>query len=46
MNVDYNATYEDETEKRAAILAELVGELGENGFIQEPVFSTTAYIQK
>lgn len=38
LNVDYNRTYEDETEKRAAILAEMVGELGEGSFIQGPVF--------
>lgn len=37
LNVDYNQTYEDETEKRAAILSELIGEMGENGFIQGPV---------
>lgn len=37
LNVDYNKTYEDETEKRAAILCEMVGELGEGSFIQGPV---------
>ncbi len=37
LNVDYNQTYEDETEKRAAILAELIGELGEGSFIQGPI---------
>ncbi|HAX82969.1 MAG TPA: sugar O-acetyltransferase [Ruminococcaceae bacterium] len=37
LNVDYNATHEDETEKRAAILAEIIGEFGENGFIQGPI---------
>ena len=37
LNVDYNKTYEYETEKRAAILAELVGEMGEGSFIQGPV---------
>ncbi len=37
LNNDYNATYEDETEKRAAILAEILGELGENSFIQGPI---------
>lgn len=29
LNLDYNATYEDEVEKRAAILAEILGDLGE-----------------
>ena len=37
LNVDYNKTYEDETEKRAAILCEMVGEFGEGSFIQGPV---------
>lgn len=37
LNVDYNQTYEDETEKRTAILYEIIGEMGENGFIQGPV---------
>ncbi len=38
LNNDYNMTYEDETEKRATILSELVGSLGENSFIQGPVY--------
>ena len=29
LNVDYNNTYEDEYEKRAAILGEILGEMGE-----------------
>ncbi len=37
LNNDYNATYEDETEKRAAILSEIIGELGEDSFIQGPI---------
>ncbi len=37
LNIDYNQTYEDETEKRTAILYEIIGEMGENGFIQGPV---------
>lgn len=37
LNVDYNATYEDETEKRADILAQIIGEFGEGSFIQGPV---------
>lgn len=37
LNVDYNLTHEDETEKRAAILAEIIGEFGEGGFIQGPI---------
>ncbi|MCI8624263.1 MAG: sugar O-acetyltransferase [Provencibacterium sp.] len=37
LNVDYNRTYEDETEKRAAILSEILGEFGEGGFIQGPI---------
>lgn len=38
LNNDYNATYEDEVEKRAAILCELIGELGEGSFIQGPIY--------
>lgn len=37
LNVDYNNTYEDETEKRKAILSRIIGEMGENGFIQGPI---------
>ena len=38
LNVDYNATYENETEKRAEILSQMVGSMGEGSFIQGPVF--------
>ncbi len=37
LNVDYNSTHEDEAEKRAAILSEIIGELGKGGFIQGPI---------
>lgn len=37
LNVDYNNTYEDETEKRRDILSRIIGEMGENGFIQGPI---------
>ena len=37
LNIDYNAAYEDEAEKRAAILSEILGAFGENGFIQGPI---------
>ena len=37
LNVDYNRTYEDETEKRQAILNEILGEAGEGLFIQGPI---------
>lgn len=37
LNVDYNKTYEDEVEKRAAILSEIIGEMGEGGFLQGPI---------
>lgn len=37
LNVDYNNTHEDETEKRAAILSEIIGEFGEGGVIQGPI---------
>lgn len=37
LNVDYNQTHEDEVEKRREILFEIIGEFGENGFIQGPI---------
>lgn len=37
LNVRYNATFEDDTETRAAILRELIGEFGEGSFIQGPI---------
>lgn len=37
LNVDYNNTYEDETEKRTAILSEIIGKIGENSFMQGPI---------
>lgn len=37
LNQDYNRTYEDETEARAAILSELLGALGEGSFLQGPI---------
>jgi len=35
---DYNRTYENETEKRAQLLHDILGEMGEGTFIQGPVF--------
>lgn len=37
LNIDYNQTYEDETEKRKTILSEILGEMGEYCFIQGPI---------
>ena len=37
LNVDYNNTYEDEYEKRAAILGEILGEMGEGTRSQGPI---------
>lgn len=37
LNVDYNTTYEDEFEKRDAILHEILGEMGEGVRIQGPI---------
>lgn len=37
LNIDYNNTYEEETEKRTGILAEILGEFGKGGFIQGPI---------
>ena len=44
LNTAYNATREDETEKRAAILSEILGSFG-GGFLQGPIFSITASIR-
>ena len=38
LNLDYNCTCEDETGQRRKILSELLGALGENSFIQGPIF--------
>ena len=37
LNIDYNKLYEDETEKRTAILKEILGEMGEGCFMQGPI---------
>ena len=37
LNLDYNRTYEHETEKRNEILKQIVGDLGERVFIQGPI---------
>lgn len=37
LNVDYNMTYEDEFEKREAILREILGEMGDGVRIQGPI---------
>ena len=38
LSADYSRLYEDEDEAREAILRELVGSMGEDVFIQGPVF--------
>ena len=38
LNLEYTKTFEDETQRRRELLAQMVGEMGENGFIQGPVF--------
>lgn len=38
LNVEYNQTMEDETEKRSRIMHEIVGEIGEGGFMQGPIY--------
>lgn len=38
LNLDYNRTYEEETEKRQDILRRIVGHLGEGAFMQGPIF--------
>lgn len=38
LNLDYNATYEDETEKRQEILHQILSEVGDGCFMQGPIF--------
>ncbi|MBQ5973565.1 MAG: sugar O-acetyltransferase [Oscillospiraceae bacterium] len=38
LSAEYSATLEDETERRAEILRQLLGALGPGGFLQGPVF--------
>lgn len=38
LNVDYNGLYEHEAEARELILRQIIGELGENAFLQGPIF--------
>ena len=38
LNVDYNQTYQHETEKRSQILKEMLGQIGEGTFLQGPVY--------
>lgn len=38
LNTAYNQTFEDESEKRAEILSQIVGELGEGAFMQGPIY--------
>lgn len=37
LNIDYNRTYEHETEKRSQIIKELLGEVGKGVFFQGPI---------
>ena len=41
----YNQTFEDDVETRAALLRQIVGAMGEDGFIQGRCSSTTARIR-
>ncbi len=38
LNVEYNKTYENETEQRKNIIRQIVGEIGDGYFIQGPIF--------
>ncbi len=38
LNIDYNSTYEHDEERRAQIINEMVGEIGEGWYIQGPVY--------
>lgn len=46
LNIDYNRTYENDSERRAEILSEMIGELGEGSVLQGPIFFLTESIQK
>lgn len=37
LNIDFNKLYEDQTDERNAILAEMLGELGKGSFLQGPI---------
>ncbi len=37
LNMDFNRLYENQTEERAKILSEILGELGEGSFLQGPI---------
>lgn len=38
LNLEYNRTYENESEKRAELLSEIVGSLGPGAFMQGPIY--------
>lgn len=38
LDVDYNSTHEEESEKRAAIIRQIIGQMGENCFFQGPIY--------
>jgi len=38
LNLDYNATYEEETQKRQELVRQIVGEIGEGFFMQGPIY--------
>lgn len=38
LNMEYNAAYEGETEKRSAIIRRIVGSIGERFFLQGPIY--------
>lgn len=38
LNVQYNQTFEDETEKRSELIHQIVGELGPGAFFQGPIY--------
>ena len=38
LNIEYNMTFESDAEKKREIISSLLGEFGEGGVLQEPIF--------
>ena len=38
LNIEYNMTFESDAEKKKEIISSIIGEFGEDGVLQEPIF--------